>query len=531
MSLPARPVPPESPPAPGRASWRPALALGVVSATAQTTVGLLGASAAVPDLAPSAPGFKGWLPPWDLAAGPSAWTVTALLVVAALTGGAAVLLGLRAWRAGARADLRVVAALAGVVLAVMVAVPAQGSADHLSYAAYGRIAAQGDDPYVEDPLAWRGGTDPVTSSVQPPWQHTRSVYGPVATAAQAATGWWGAGNLRATVGAWQLLCGLAFAGAALALHAAAGRRARGAAASGSAPLLESHRDPHARVAVLWTLNPLLLGQLVLGAHLDVLAVATAVGGLVLLARRPLLAGALLGAAVGIKAPYALAALAAAVALLGRGRPGLPPALRAAAGGLLVLVPAHLWSGPHTYDQLRAASRFISLAAPWRLVADVADPLLGTAAVRSVVPRLAWVAALGLAWLLWRRARVHAPAAAAPDDVSLEALRWFALTSLAWVLTAPYVLPWYDAMMWAPLALLAWGPTLDAALLARLVVLVLAYVPGLNVGVPAALTTVTIGARHYVAPWLTAAVLVVVVRWAWRRAPDLRTDTRSGGDPA
>ena len=65
-------------------------------------------------------------------------------------------------------------------------VPPSGSADHINYAAYGRIAAQGGDPYVEAPAEWHGGTDPVTRAVEPPWTRTPSVYGPVATAIQAA---------------------------------------------------------------------------------------------------------------------------------------------------------------------------------------------------------------------------------------------------------------------------------------------------------------------------------------------------------
>lgn len=506
-----------------RGAWRTPLLLGAAAVSAQTLVGLLGGSAAVPPLGPRADGVRGLTPPWDVAAGPGAWTVTAVLVVAAACGAGAVFTGWRAWRRGARVDVRVVAALAGALLVAMVAVPAQGSADHLSYAAYGRIAAEGEDPYVADPLGWRGGTDPVTSAVQPPWQHTPSVYGPVATAAQALAGWWGGGNLRATVGAWQLLCGLAFALASLALHRWAAR-----AGTDLTPPADPDGvtlDPHARVAVLWTLNPLLLGQLVLGAHLDVLAVAAAVVGLTALVRRPVVAGVALGAAVGIKAPYGLALVGAAFGLTQLGRSAWRPGAWTAAGALAVLVPAHLWTGPHTYDQLRTASRFISLAAPWRIVADVTDPLLGVATVRSVVPRLAALAAVVLAVVLWRRIDVRrAPAAAtAPDGAAVlaatVALRTFLLLALAWVLTAPYVLPWYDAMVWAPLAVISWGPVLDLALGARLTVLVLAYVPGLNVGVPPALTSVTLAFRHWIAPWLTLAVVVAVAARVGRGPAD------------
>jgi len=81
---------------------------------------------------------------------------------------------------------------------------------------------------------------------------------------------------------------------------------------------------------------------------------------------------------------------------------------------------------------------------------------------------------------------------------------------AWVLVAPYALPWYDAMVWAPLALVAASP-LDGPLLARLAVLALAYVPGRVVGLGPGVETVTLGFRRYVAPVLVLAVIVAVVR--------------------
>ena len=272
-----------------RAGTRPRPRAGAASVVLLAGTAALGESAAVPPVGP-----RTWTPPWDLAAHPSPVLVTLLLWMAAGLGAAAVALGLRAVAAGARLRPRTVAAAALVAVGLLVAVPPLGSADHLSYAAYGRIAAQGGDPYAVPPITWRGGTDPVAGAVQPPWQDTPSVYGPVATGVMAAVSALAGSSLRLTVWLWQLVCGLAFLAVALVLDRCAGP------------------DPgrRARVAVLWTLNPLLLGQLVLGAHVDVLAAALAVGGLAAGARRPLLAGALFGAATATKAPYALFALAA-----------------------------------------------------------------------------------------------------------------------------------------------------------------------------------------------------------------------------
>ena len=40
------------------------------------------------------------------------------------------------------------------IVAVMVCLTPVGSSDTASYAAYGRIAAQGGNPYITNPLAW-----------------------------------------------------------------------------------------------------------------------------------------------------------------------------------------------------------------------------------------------------------------------------------------------------------------------------------------------------------------------------------------
>jgi hypothetical protein len=55
----------------------------------------------------------------------------------------------------------------------------------------------------------------------------------------------------------------------------------------------------------------------------------------------------------------------------------------------------------------------------------------------------------------------------------------ALLGLAWVLAAPYTLPWYDIVAWAPLAVCVTGPV-DLLATARTTVLSAAYVPGLDV---------------------------------------------------
>jgi hypothetical protein len=480
---------------------RIAAGTGVLAVLLLAAVAAAGDSAAVPGL-----GAATWHPPWDAGLGLGSALVTALLVLACLLGAGTVGLGLLALHRGARPSPRAVLIAAIGAVLVLTAVPPLGSADHLSYAAYGRIAAAGDDPYLVDPLEWRDGADPVAGAVQPPWQHTPSVYGPVTTALQAAVAGLGGGSLRATVWFWQLLAGAAFLAAGFTLDR-----------------LTRH-DPAARgrAAVLWTLNPLLLGQLVLGGHVDVIAVAAVVGTIALAVRWPLPAGVLLGAAVGSKITYALFGLAILWGLRHCPRPvWLHRVGFGLLGAALVLVPAHLWSGPHTYDQLQQASRMVSLATPWRLVVNQLDPVFG-GVVRTVVGPAALTCGVVLAVLLVRRMRrIGTGVAADPDggEVTADAARAAVLLSAAWLLTTPYALPWYDAMVWGPLALLAGGAAtgLDLALLARLGVLALAYVPGRVVGMSAEVERLTLGFRRETAPWLVLAGLVAVVVWAVRPA--------------
>ena len=381
---------------------------------------------------------------------------------------------------------------------VLTALPPTGSADHLSYLAYGRIAAAGDDPYVQDPLAWRGGADPVAGAVQPPWQHAPSVYGPVTTAVQAVVARLGGGDLRLTVWFWQLLMGAAFLAAGFVLDR-----------------LTRH-DPQARTraAVIWTLNPLLLGELVLGGHVDVLAVAAALAAMALASRAPLLAGGLLGVAVGSKITFALFGLAIVFGVLKQHQHRWRTLGWGVLGAGLVLVPAHLWSGPHTYDQLRQTARFISLATPWRLVADLLDPVFGRPAVRGVVGPVALGVAVVFGAVLVRRIRaVQVGCCADQGSVTADTVRAAVLLAAAWVLTTPYALPWYDAMVWAPLALLGSGAgVLDVLLLSRLFVLSLAYVPGRVVGMTPDVEHLTLGFRRHVAPWLTLAVVIAALAW-------------------
>ncbi|MBC7639482.1 MAG: DUF2029 domain-containing protein [Rhodoferax sp.] len=457
--------------------------LALLSAALLIGTSALGPSAASPSLGPATA-----LPPYALGVHPSSGVVTVLLVAAYLAGGTAVASGLWAVRHGAVVPRSWIVA-AGCVAALAVLVPPLGSADHLSYAAYGRIAVQGGDPYVVPPVSWTGGLDPVTSAVEDPWTRTPSLYGPVATGVQALTSLVGGDSLRRTVWLWQLACLVSWLAVGVLLRRRGGSRG----------------------AWLWLLNPVLLGLLLVGAHVDLLAAALGLGALLLVPRRSLLAGVLLGAAVGVKLTFVLFAPAILYALW-RNRSGWRPVLLGVAGAALVLVPSYVVAGSHAFDQLGQARRFVSLATPWRLLVDAYG-------ARGLVLLLWPLVAVVLVVLLARALRPRP----AGSDVTSDAARAAVVLGAAYVLAAPYSLPWYDAIAWAPLALATTG--LDALLLVRLVVLALAYVPGRVAGMSPQVHDLTLGYRREVAPWLGIGLLLWLVVLA-RRVETPRTGHRA-----
>src|SRR5690349_1692287 len=114
-----------------------------VSAALTAAVAALGPSAMEPGLG----GPGGW-PPYSLAVHPPAGLVVGLAAAAVLTGAAGLALALRAIRHGAPPPARWLLAGGLAAAAVLTVLPPFGSADHLNYAAYGRMATTGRDPYA-----------------------------------------------------------------------------------------------------------------------------------------------------------------------------------------------------------------------------------------------------------------------------------------------------------------------------------------------------------------------------------------------
>lgn len=460
-------------------TWLRAAAFGLL-----LLVGASQPNAATPDLAPS-----GWAPgpPIPLTLSPAA--TTAVLWSAYLLGAAALLLGLR-----------------GHVQPVRWAVPATlgaailwtapfGSADHLNYLAYGQIALEGGDPWSESPIAWQGGGDPLASRVEAPWTTQPSVYGPFATLVHAACAWVGQDNLRVAVWVWQLVVVLAWLGGRALLRG----------------LLDA--EHHGRIDLLWTLNPLLVGIGVLGAHLDIVAAV-----LVLLALRAwswrggtgvasaAVAGLAIALAEATKFTYAVAVLGILWLAWRRGwdRRASVFVGSALVGALLLHVPA----GLDSYVQVLRSGQTVSLAMPWRPLLEGMLALgLPNAIARSVITLGAAALAIGLAVLLLRATR--------PVSEGVRPLWIAGMLSAAYAFSASYSLPWYDPLLWAALPAVV-PSVLDVLATARLLVIAWAYVPGRVSGMTQGVESLTLGFRRFVAPLLVLAVWVATV-WLLRRA--------------
>ena len=424
-------------------------------------------------------------PPYALDVHPSPYLVIGLVVA----GIAASTAGLGMCFAAVRKGWRVRAlplAAAGLLAAVaFLCMPPVGSTDHLNYASYGRMAATGHDPYVTsaDDLS----RDPVAGAPEE-WRTTPSVYGPIATGEQALAAWIGDGSVRLPVFVMSVVNVLAFAVTALILY----RTSR-------------TEERRLRTVLLWTCNPLVLFHLVAGAHNDVLAIAPMVAALAVFGQktgwwRALAAGALAGAGAAIKLPAALVAGGPAWTMLReRSWRSLGGLAALVAGALAVTAGSYALAGPHALDQVRDASDMVSFATPWHLV----DESLGPGSQRDIIKTGALLLGLVLFLLLVR---------ALPGRDADEHRRVAAALALAWLLVAPYALPWYDGFGWALLALLPWT-RIDWVLLAHTAALSLAYLPArapARIRLPDNLEWLFTVVRPTVIPWALLAILTALV---------------------
>jgi hypothetical protein len=391
-------------------------------------------------------------PPWDLqSAGVSAGVATVALWLATVLGAVGVAAGLAAVHRGARFSLRALLITAALAVAVLTVLLPAGSTDAFDYASYGRIVTLGHSPYVMAPAQLRLVHNTFTESVPTTWQRYVSVYGPLATAEQFLAAKLG-GISAARVVFWlKLWNSIAFGIVAFVIDR----------------LLRRDPAQRLRAHLLWTVNPLLLWDLVAAGHVDLLAAAAGMLGLVVLgehsaASRPpmlrvLAAGALIGVAADIKINYVLFGLALAWAL--RRAPVAQAA--AAAAALVVLVPGYVWFGPPAAKAL--ADRRNGSSADNFYQFFLTGPNW-----RSHLAVIAVVLVVAIAVLALRR--LPAGAQARP------AIRPALALSAAWLFFWPYQLPWYDAMI---ICVLVFYPAsrLDWLVMARLAAGTLPNIPG------------------------------------------------------
>jgi hypothetical protein len=529
---------------------RAGLAATSLSVVVTFAVAVLGPSVMEPPL-PGRPGQ----PPWAFAAHLPAGLAVALTAAALAAGTLGLGLSLhaahRGWLPSPRAILG-----AGILSAVAMAfVPPFGSSDHLSYAAYGRIVVTGRNPYTTTPAMLARLGDPVARAVQD-WRTSPSVYGSLATGGQALASLVGGTSARLTVFVLSLLNVAAFVATGLLLH----RLTRGC------------RARQSRAAVAWTFNPLLLQVLVAGEHVDSQAILFGVAAITLFclglpndprratATRGFLvaagAGGLAGLGTAVKLTMVLVAaglaVAAAAAWWRRWR-WLAVIGGGLATGFAVIVAASLapWGFATLRPALRAGS-FVSIGSPWRLVRDGLQHGAGLAvgAADDVVKAGAIVLAAILLVLLlrWLRGLAGAgwpgpgelgrdgagPGGAGADLPGVAACCVFAF-AFAWLVAWPYVLPWYDGLGWAVLALLPLSAAsaaavpvpasmvaaLDWLLLVRTAALAFGYLPARGIILPADLRWLQSVVRTGVTPVILLGVTVGLVVLVVRRAPGRR----------
>ncbi|MGD0934411.1 MAG: hypothetical protein ABR922_07530 [Streptosporangiaceae bacterium] len=308
------------------------------------------------------------------------------------------------------------------VVAVMVNIGPVGSSDAGSYAAYGRIAARGGNPYTTNPQAW--GDSAYTRIVGSLWRKQPSVYGPVATAMQRFAASIGGTNTATTVWILMILNGAVFLGVGLLL-------------------LKTSDDP-VRATLFWTANPVLIQQLVGGGHLDTFVAAGAICS-IQLARRvsnwrgDVLVGILIGLACGIKIYAVLIGVGLAWPLLRRHE--WMRVARITVVSLATLALEYSFYGVDALKPLVGGLKLVTLPSPWWSVQKIGLALDVSQTTMAMVISCLWpIALIVVAWLIHRRIS---------SDQPREVVWPFALT-FAWVLVAPWVFAWYTAVAWAAL---------------------------------------------------------------------------------
>jgi hypothetical protein len=342
---------------------------------------------------------------------------------------------------------------AAAAIAVLVNITPVGSSDAASYAAYGRIAALGHSPYTFTPSMLPGGEyNPYTMLVSPQWQTVPSVYGPVATWTHLLAALIGGDKPWLTIWALMIMIGAAFIATGYVL-------------------LRTAENP-VRAVLLWVANPLLIVELVMGGHLDSFLALFAICAIVLCrsawvtggpakaragwqnaavaaarsrVAQDFVVGLFVGLAFGIKVNAAFVAVAVAIPLLHDRSWGR--LARTGAVAALTTFGLYFFSyGLVALEPLRKASTMVISPTLWRLLQVTVQHYYGNGVEAAVTSTFGFIwppLMLLLAWYLYNRLSPDVPTVVAATC---------ALT-FAWIVVAPWSLPWYSGVAWVALALL------------------------------------------------------------------------------
>jgi hypothetical protein len=189
----------------------------------------------------------------------------------------------------------------------------------------------------------------------------------------------------------------------------------------------------------------------------------------------------------------------------------------AVGFGVVAVTDLLVMGSAGIGQTTRASGLVSAGSPWRVVRTVLSSFTAEPVANDVVR---WCAVALAAFLVVRFVPDFRRYNSANQGQSpWQAIGWAFLLVVAWLMAWPYVLPWYDALAWALLALLP-ASGFDWLMLARTTVLALGYLPAraTDITIPGGLHWMEPVLRSAVTPAVLTALLVVLLLPRARRLP-------------
>jgi hypothetical protein len=383
-------------------------------------------------------------------------SVAIALWLSAIAGGLGVAAGLIAVRQGARPPLRLLLITAATVVAVLTVLPPVGSTDSLDYMAFGRMVALGHSPYVMVPWDLIHMHDPVGKSIPWEWGRNTTPYGPAATVEEFVAAALG-GTSAARIVFWlKLANALAF----------------GLVGYTADRLLRSDPALRLRAHLLWTVNPLLIWQLIAAAHLDVLAAAAGMLGLVVAGGWPaapvashprlgrvLAGGALIGLAADVKIDFILFGFGLVWAL----RRSPASWLTAACGMVAVLLPSYAWFGPPAVTSVQNRDDRTTADNFYQLFSDAKHGFL-----MQHIGLVATILVIGLAIITL--SRLPGRSTAQPAIFAALAL------CVAWLFLWQYQLPSYESMVICLLILVPVG-WLDWLVITRLTAATIALMPG------------------------------------------------------